>query len=204
MVPLRYLRYLPGFSRQLGRKSRGLSSTANGMLQLGISDPRRRDKGPFVIGVAGASASGKTSVCNQLIRSLNHHRCLLMSMDWFYHGVPEDSAEEEYNFDHPDALDFQSIKTTMQLMLDKKPVEVPIYDYKLVGCYASEYPDLCDMCYSALRSNCSSVSLPLLWFAAQTTLSQALAGLCRRSYCRRNLRVLLPGNTRFDAHESVR
>mmetsp|Transcript_43728 Transcript_43728/g.171106 ORF Transcript_43728/g.171106 Transcript_43728/m.171106 type:complete len:367 (+) Transcript_43728:878-1978(+) len=54
-----------------------------------------------------------------------------MSMDWFYHGVPEDSAEEEYNFDHPDALDFQSIKTTMQLMLDKKPVEVPIYDYKL-------------------------------------------------------------------------
>lgn len=88
---------------------------------------------PFVIGVAGASASGKTTVCDLLIRGLNHHRCMLMTMDWFYHGLPEGYGDpSDYNFDHPDAIDFVLMRETLTKVINRERVQVPVYDFGTV------------------------------------------------------------------------
>lgn len=60
---------------------------------------------PFIIGVSGASASGKTTVCSQIISSLKNKRVAVIPEDSFYkplHGEDLRKAHMgEYNFDHP-------------------------------------------------------------------------------------------------------
>ena len=65
-------------------------------------------KQPFVIGVAGGTASGKTSVCHKIIELLGQstvERVALISQDSFYKDLSEEEREVagrgEYNFDHP-------------------------------------------------------------------------------------------------------
>lgn len=59
----------------------------------------------FIIGIAGGSASGKTSVSKRIIQNLNVPQVILISMDSFYKVLtPEQSAkaaQNDYNFDHP-------------------------------------------------------------------------------------------------------
>eukprot|EP00190_Bangiopsis_sp_CCMP1999_P002417 CAMPEP_0198732430 /NCGR_PEP_ID=MMETSP1475-20131203/35864_1 /TAXON_ID= ORGANISM="Unidentified sp., Strain CCMP1999" /NCGR_SAMPLE_ID=MMETSP1475 /ASSEMBLY_ACC=CAM_ASM_001111 /LENGTH=229 /DNA_ID=CAMNT_0044495543 /DNA_START=176 /DNA_END=863 /DNA_ORIENTATION=+ len=89
------------------------------------------DERAYVIGVAGASASGKTSICNKLMRALNHRQCMLLSMDNFYKGVPDDCEDaSEYNFDHPNAIDFRLMLKTLHKLVQKKRVRVPDYDFE--------------------------------------------------------------------------
>ncbi|KAI5431155.1 Uridine kinase-like protein 1 [Lathyrus oleraceus] len=58
---------------------------------------------PFVIGVSGGTASGKTTVCDMIIQQLHDHRVVLVNQDSFYRGLKPDELERvhEYNFDHP-------------------------------------------------------------------------------------------------------
>lgn len=85
--------------------------------------------GPFIIGVSGASASGKTTVCEKIIEGLGDQRCVLISLDWFYLGLPPETAASNYNFDHPDAFDFNALQETLMLMSKREPVSVPKYDF---------------------------------------------------------------------------
>jgi len=85
---------------------------------------------PFVIGVTGASASGKTTVCEKIIQGIGDHRCVLLSLDWFYHGLPPNVNSADYNFDHPDAIDFNYLHDVLKLMQNRKQVEVPTYDFR--------------------------------------------------------------------------
>lgn len=84
---------------------------------------------PFIIGVTGASASGKTTVCHKIIDGLGDQRCVLLSVDWFYHGLPPDINPAEYNFDHPTAFDFKALRETLMQMRERKPVCVPTYNF---------------------------------------------------------------------------
>ena len=86
--------------------------------------------GPFIIGVTGASASGKTTVCEKIIDGLGDQRCVLISLDWFYHGLPNGINAEHYNFDHPDAFDYVSLKETIEKMSKRYPISVPMYNFK--------------------------------------------------------------------------
>lgn len=86
---------------------------------------------PFIIGVTGASASGKTTVCEKIIDGLGDHRCVLLSIDWFYHGLPSDVDPSGYNFDHPSAFDFPALQETLVQMKKRKPVSVPTYNFAL-------------------------------------------------------------------------
>ena len=52
------------------------------------------DNEPFVIGVAGGTASGKTTVCNEIIQRLSNQRVVLIAQDAFYRGL---TKEEEQN-----------------------------------------------------------------------------------------------------------
>ncbi|XP_066603574.1 uridine-cytidine kinase-like 1 isoform X2 [Prorops nasuta] len=88
---------------------------------------------PFVIGICGGSASGKTTVATKIIESLDVHWVTLLSMDSFYKVLNEKQHEKaernEYNFDHPDAFDFELLKATLQRLKEGRMVEVPIYNF---------------------------------------------------------------------------
>jgi len=88
---------------------------------------------PFVIGICGGSASGKTTVANKIIKELGVPCVTLLSMDSFYRVLNEKEHElagqNQHNFDHPDAFDFELLKETLQRLKEGKKVEVPIYNF---------------------------------------------------------------------------
>ena len=88
---------------------------------------------PFVIGVCGGSASGKTTVARKIIKELDVPWVTLLSLDSFYKILTpkqhEESLKNEYNFDHPDAFDFELVVKTLKRLKEGKKVEIPIYNY---------------------------------------------------------------------------
>ncbi|WOL15885.1 uridine kinase-like protein 1, chloroplastic isoform X1 [Canna indica] len=89
-------------------------------------------KQPFVIGVSGGTASGKTTVCDMIIQQLHDHRVVCVNQDSFYRGLTaEESVHvQDYNFDHPDAIDTEQLLECMGKLKSGYSVNVPIYDFK--------------------------------------------------------------------------
>ncbi|GLU11461.1 hypothetical protein SLE2022_282020 [Rubroshorea leprosula] len=87
---------------------------------------------PFVIGVSGGTASGKTTVCDMIIQQLHDHRVVLVNQDSFYRGLtPEESKRvHEYNFYHPDAFHTEQLLDCIQKLKSGQSYQVPIYDFK--------------------------------------------------------------------------
>lgn len=85
------------------------------------------------LGICGGSASGKTTVAEKIIESLGVPWVTLLSMDSFYKVLNEKQREiankNEYNFDHPDAFDFDLLINTIQRLKEGRKVEVPIYNF---------------------------------------------------------------------------
>ncbi|CAL1585638.1 unnamed protein product [Knipowitschia caucasica] len=90
-------------------------------------------KEAFVIGLCGGSASGKTTVANRIIEALDVPWVVLLSMDSFYKVLnPEEqtlASKNEYNFDHPDAFDFELLVSVLRKLKKGKSIKVPVYDY---------------------------------------------------------------------------
>ncbi|KAK6297438.1 uridine-cytidine kinase-like 1 isoform X2 [Coregonus clupeaformis] len=90
-------------------------------------------KEAFVIGLCGGSASGKTTVANKIIEALDVPWVVLLSMDSFYKVLTKDeqelAAKNEYNFDHPEAFDFELLVTVLRKLKKGKSIKVPIYDF---------------------------------------------------------------------------
>ncbi|XP_056169774.1 uridine kinase-like protein 5 isoform X2 [Syzygium oleosum] len=84
-------------------------------------------KQPFVIGVAGGTASGKTTVCNMIISQMHHERVVLVNQDSFYHSLSDEKLQKvhEYNFDHPELL-----LSCMEKLKLGREVSIPGYDFK--------------------------------------------------------------------------
>ncbi|CAL7943393.1 unnamed protein product [Xylocopa violacea] len=94
---------------------------------------RSKTRTIYTAGICGGSASGKTTVATKIIESLDVPWVTLLSMDSFYKVLNEKqhemAARNEYNFDHPDAFDFELLKTTLQRLKEGRMVEVPIYNF---------------------------------------------------------------------------
>ncbi|KAK1337064.1 LOW QUALITY PROTEIN: hypothetical protein QTO34_001686 [Cnephaeus nilssonii] len=92
-----------------------------------------QSKEAFAIGLGGGSASGKTTVARMIIEALDVPWVVLLSMDSFYKVLTrqqqEQAALHNYNFDHPDAFDFDLIVSTLQKLKQGKSVKVPVYDF---------------------------------------------------------------------------
>ncbi|KAF5463062.1 hypothetical protein F2P56_019009 [Juglans regia] len=90
-------------------------------------------KQPFVIGVSGGTASGKTTVCDMIIQQLHDHRVVLVNQDLFYRGLISEESElvHEYNFDHPEAFDTEQLLDCIQKLKSGQSYQVPIYDFKI-------------------------------------------------------------------------
>ncbi|XP_036604192.1 uridine-cytidine kinase-like 1 isoform X2 [Trichosurus vulpecula] len=92
-----------------------------------------QSKEAFVIGLGGGSASGKTTVARMIIEALDVPWVVLLSMDSFYKVLTkqqqEQAASNDFNFDHPDAFDFDLIVCTLKKLKQGKSVKIPIYDF---------------------------------------------------------------------------
>jgi len=86
---------------------------------------------PFIIGVTGGSASGKTSVCKAVVEKLGIPWVVMISMDRFYRSLtPDEMANvKNYNFDHPNAFDIDQMVSTLAELKTGKVVHVPNYDF---------------------------------------------------------------------------
>ncbi|KAL5164589.1 Uridine kinase-like protein 4 [Glycine soja] len=95
-------------------------------------------KQPFVIGVAGGAASGKTTVCDMIIQQLHDQRVVLVNQalnsffDSFYNNLTEEELTrvQDYNFDHPDAFDTEQLLRVMDKLKHGEAVDIPKYDFK--------------------------------------------------------------------------
>eukprot|EP00160_Parvularia_atlantis_P021459 Unigene9315_Nuclearia_a/m.28439 Unigene9315_Nuclearia_a/g.28439 ORF Unigene9315_Nuclearia_a/g.28439 Unigene9315_Nuclearia_a/m.28439 type:complete len:224 (+) Unigene9315_Nuclearia_a:31-702(+) len=101
-------------------------------------------KEAFMIACAGGSASGKTSVAEKIIELLDVPWVVLLSMDSFYKALtPEQIAQahrNEYNFDCPEAFDYDLLRETIKLLKAGKQVEIPTYDFSTHSRWASCAP----------------------------------------------------------------
>ncbi|CAI0391390.1 unnamed protein product [Linum tenue] len=107
-----------------------LGARSNGQPTTSASDGIYNQ--PFVIGVAGGAASGKTTVCDMIIQQLHDQRVVLVNQDSFYFNLTEEELKRvhEYNFDHPDAFDNDQLLSAMEKLRQGKAVDIPKYDFK--------------------------------------------------------------------------
>lgn len=86
---------------------------------------------PFFIGIAGGTASGKTTVCGRITQQLGGQRVVLLSLDEFYRDLtPEECANiTDVNFDEPAAFDVLGMAACLDGLRRCEVVEVPVYDF---------------------------------------------------------------------------
>ncbi|MGP4067645.1 uridine kinase [Halobacillus sp. B29] len=91
-----------------------------------------KDK-PVVIGVAGGTGSGKTSVTRSIIQRFADKTILMVEQDYYYKDQSHLPFEErlQTNYDHPLAFDNDLLIEHLKQLIDQKSVEKPTYDYKM-------------------------------------------------------------------------
>ena len=85
----------------------------------------------LVIGIAGGTGSGKTTVVNQIINELPEDEVCVISQDSYYKATDNLSYEEriKINFDHPRAIDFDLLETHISDLKSGKTIQQPIYSF---------------------------------------------------------------------------
>jgi len=86
---------------------------------------------PLVIGIAGGSGSGKTTVAQEILQRVGRDRIAFLQHDSYYKdlsGLPP-AQHAEVNFDHPNSLETELLTQHIASLRDGKAVEVPIYDF---------------------------------------------------------------------------
>lgn len=88
-------------------------------------------KRPVVIGIAGGSCSGKTSVTRAIYDVFRDHSVVVIEQDYYYKNQSHMTFEQrlETNYDHPLAFDNDLLIEHINLLLEYKPVKKPVYDY---------------------------------------------------------------------------
>ncbi|XP_023162234.1 uridine-cytidine kinase isoform X2 [Drosophila hydei] len=107
----------------------------------GDAVPSEEIKSPFLIGVAGGTASGKSTVCKKIMEQLGQaemdhtqRQVVSISQDSFYRELtPAEklkAQKSKFNFDHPDAFNEELMYETLQSILKGHKVKIPSYDYR--------------------------------------------------------------------------
>jgi uridine kinase len=88
---------------------------------------------PFVIGIAGGTGSGKTTVAHAIVKRVGEERIAFLSHDSYYRDfvdLPKDVLHRK-NFDHPDSLETELLERHLKALKQGMVVEAPIYDFKV-------------------------------------------------------------------------
>jgi uridine kinase len=85
----------------------------------------------IIIGVAGGTASGKTTVSDAILERVGRDRIAYIQHDSYYRDLSHLPLEErrQLNFDHPDALETELLVAHLRQLQAQEPIEVPIYDF---------------------------------------------------------------------------
>ena len=85
----------------------------------------------MVIGIAGGSGSGKSTIADRVVSGIGEHRVLLIEHDSYYRDRPELSAEQraKINYDHPDSLETTLLVEHVEDLLAGKKIQQPLYDF---------------------------------------------------------------------------
>ena len=86
----------------------------------------------LIIGIAGGTGSGKTTVVNQIIEELKNEEVDVISQDSYYQNTSHLSFEErkKINFDHPKSIDFDLLISHLKDLRAGKSIEQPVYSFK--------------------------------------------------------------------------
>lgn len=89
--------------------------------------------GPVVIGVAGGTASGKSTVVQRIVGSLGDDDVTVLEHDRYYRDRNDLRFEERasLNYDHPDALETDLMVQHVKDLRGGRPIEAPVYDFTL-------------------------------------------------------------------------
>ena len=86
---------------------------------------------PLIIGIAGGSGSGKSTVARRIAEALTPASVAFIDMDAYYRNHTELSLEErrKLNWDHPDAFDLDLLANQLQSLAKGEPIAKPVYDF---------------------------------------------------------------------------
>lgn len=86
-----------------------------------------------IIGIAGGTGSGKTTVVRKIVEALPPRHVVVVPQDSYYNDTSDMTEEERHaiNFDHPDAFDWKLLIRQVSELRDGKPIEQPTYSYLL-------------------------------------------------------------------------
>ena len=85
---------------------------------------------PVIVGIAGGTGSGKTTLAERIQEGVGE-RCVLIQHDWYYRDLTSFTAQERVrvNFDHPDSLDNDLMRTHLDALKRGEGIEAPQYDF---------------------------------------------------------------------------
>lgn len=85
----------------------------------------------ILVGIAGGTGSGKTTVAKKICEAL-HGDLILIEQDSYYRDHPDMTLEEraQVNYDHPDAIDFDLMRQHLLALKNRQPIDKPIYNFQ--------------------------------------------------------------------------
>lgn len=86
---------------------------------------------PMTIGVAGGTASGKTTVSRKILEAVQAEHLAYLQHDAYYRDLSHLPFEERqaFNFDHPDSLENELLIAHLELLQQGQPIEAPVYNF---------------------------------------------------------------------------
>ena len=85
----------------------------------------------LIIGIAGGTGSGKTTVVKKIMEKLSKDEVVLLPLDSYYKDLSHIPLEKRFNmnFDHPDAFDWDLLRKHIAMLKEGKSIEQPTYSY---------------------------------------------------------------------------
>jgi uridine kinase len=87
---------------------------------------------PIVIGIAGGTGSGKTTVAQVILDRVGTHRISMLPHDAYYKDLTglSHTQRTQINFDHPDSLDTELLIEHVKILKTGRAIQLPVYDFK--------------------------------------------------------------------------
>lgn len=92
---------------------------------------QRPATGSVVIGIAGGSGSGKSTVLRRIVDTFGPQRIAVLDHDSYYRDLSHlpFEARAAFNFDHPNALESELLRAHLDALLEGRPIEKPVYNF---------------------------------------------------------------------------